>query len=113
MAEQPYTAAIPALPSVPEDELLLIRCLNQKEVVEYKIKLKTLVTDAIRQFQQEEDPKEDDLSLDLVYPTLVSNIKKLVKTVYEKVSKANQNEIINTVTDADGHCIWDPRCDGW
>ena len=63
-----------------------------------------LVTDAIKWFQWEEDPKEDDLSLDLVYPT---DVKKLVKTVYEKVSKANWKEI-NTVTDADGHCIWDP-----
>ena len=28
--------------------------------------------------------------------------------VYEKVVKANQKEIINTVTDTDGHCIWNP-----
>ena len=107
MAEQPSTAATPALPSVLEDELLLVRCLNRKEVVEYKLKLKTLVTDAIKQFQWEEDPKEDDLSPDLVYPTLVSDAKKLVKTVYENVLKANQKEIINTVTDTDRHCIWD------
>ena len=48
MAEQPSTSATPALPSVTEDELLLIRCLNQKEAVEYKLKLKMLVTDAIK-----------------------------------------------------------------
>ena len=39
---------------------------------------------------------------------MVSDVKKLVKTVYEKVSKANQKEIINTVTNTDGRCIWDP-----
>ena len=108
MAEQPSTSATPAATSVTEEELSLVRCLNRKEAVDYELKLKTLVTDAIKHFQQEEDPKEDDLPLNLVYPTLVFDIKKLVKMVYEKVSKANLKEIINTVTDADGHCIWDP-----
>ena len=110
MSEQPSTSAAsiatPALTSVTEDKLLLIRCLNWKEVVEYKLKLKTLVTDAIKWFQWGEDLKEDNLLLNLVYPTLIYDIKKLVKTVYEKVLKANWKEIINTVTDTDGHCIW-------
>ena len=112
MSEQPSTSpasgAAPALTVVTEDELSLVKCLNQKEVVEYELKLKTLVTNAIKQFQWGEDPKEGDLSLDLVYPTLVYNVKALVKSVYEKVSKANWKEIINMVTDADGCCIWDP-----
>ena len=75
--------------------------------MEYELKLKALVTDAIKQFQQGEDLKEGDLPLDLVYPTLIHDVKALVKSVYE-VLKANQMEIINMVTDTDGHCIWDP-----
>ena len=112
MSEQPSTSAAssatPALTSVTEDKLSLIKCLNWKEAVEYELKLKTLVTDAIKQFQWGENLKEGDLPLDLVYQTLVHNMKGLVKSVYEKVLKANWKEIINTVTDADGCCIWDP-----
>ena len=31
----------------------------------------------------------------------------LVKTVYENIAKANRKEIIKTVTNADGQCIWE------
>ena len=46
------------------------------------------------------------MALDLVYPTMVHDMKMLVKTVCENVAKANRKEIIKTVTNMDGQCIW-------
>ena len=40
-------------------------------------------------------------------PNSGSQCEGLVKSIYEKVLKANHKEIINMVTDADGHYIWD------
>ena len=37
------------------DELALVKCLNQKEAVEYEAQLEKLVTKAIKHFQQGQD----------------------------------------------------------
>ena len=90
------------------DELALVKCLNQKEAIEYEAQLKKLITKAIKHFQQGQDPEEDDITLNLVYPTLVHDVKVLIKMMNDDVARANQREIVNTVTNADGQCIWDP-----
>ena len=76
MSEQPTTsdtaaAAVPTTSGLTTDELALVKCLNQKEAIEHKAHLKKLITNVIKCFQQGQDPEEDDLTLDLVYPTLV------------------------------------------
>ena len=49
------------------------------------------------------------MALNMVYLTMVHEVKMLVKTVYDNISKANRKEIIKTVTNADGQCIWEPE----
>ena len=66
--------------------------------IEYEIKIKKLITDAVKRFQCGQDPKEGDLALDMVYPTMVHEVKMLVKTVYSNIAKANRKEIIKMVT---------------
>ena len=77
--------------------------------IEYEIQLKKLITNTIKRFQQGQDPKEVDLTLDLVYLTMVHEVKMLVKMVYENVAKTNRKEIIKMVTNADGQCIWEVK----
>ena len=40
---------------------------------------------------------------------MVHEVKMLVKTVYDNVAKSNRKEMIKMVTNADGHCIWEPE----
>ena len=116
MAEQPATSAstdtaaavAPTSSRLTTDELALVKCLNQKEAIEYKAQLKKLIAKAIKHFQWGQDPEEDNLTLNLVYPTLVHDAKALVKMMNDDVAKANQREIIKTVTNANRQCIWDP-----
>ena len=116
MAEQPTTsvstdtaaAVAPTSSGLTTDELALVKCLNQKEAIEYEAQLKKLITKAIKHFQQGQDPEEDNLTLDLVYPTLVHDVKALIKMMNNDVARVNQREIVNTITNADGQCIWDP-----
>ena len=82
--------------------------MNQKEAIEYEIKIKKLITDVVKRFQCGQDLKESDLALNMVYLTMVYEVKMLVKTVYSNIIKANRKEIIKTVTNADRQCIWDP-----
>ena len=113
MSEQPTasdTAAelAPTSSGLTTDELALVKCLNQKEAIEYEAQLKKLITKAIKCFQWGQDPKEDDLTLNLVYLTLVHDMKALIKMMNDDVARTNQREIVNTVTTANGQCIWDP-----
>ena len=115
MAEQPSTSTLTAATAaartmigLTKEELALVKCLNQKEVIEYEAQLKKLIVKAVKRFHRGQDLKEDDVALDMVYPTLVHDVKVLVKTMYEDMAKANQKEIIQMVTNADGQCIWDP-----
>ena len=94
MSEQPTAsdtaaAVVPTTSGLTTDELALVKCLNQKEAIEYEAQLKKLITKAIKHFQQGQDPKEDDLTLNLVYPTLVHDVKALIKTMNDDVARAN------------------------
>ena len=113
MSEEPSTsaatAAAPIMGGLMEEELSLVKCLNQKEAIKYEIKIKRLITDAVKRFQWGQGPKEDDVAFDMVYPTMVHKVKMLVKMVYDNVSKANRKEIIKMVTNADRKCIWEPE----
>ena len=100
--------ATPTTSSLTDEELSLVKCMNQKEAIEYEIKIKKLITDAVKRFQCGQDPKEGDLALDMVYLTMVHKVKMLVKTMYSNITKANRKEIIKMVTNTDGQCIWDP-----
>ena len=113
MSEQPTTsdtaaAVVPTSSGLTRDELALVKCLNQKEAIEYEAQLKKLITKAIKHFQRGQDPEEDDLTLNMVYPTLVHDVKGLIKMMNDDVVRVNQREIVNTVTNTDGQCIWDP-----
>ena len=111
MSEQPAasaaTVATPTTSGLTDEELSLVKCMNQREAIEYEIKIKKLIADAVKRFQWGQDPKEGDLALDMVYSTIVHKVKMLVKMVYCNITKANRKEIIKTVTNADGQCIWD------
>ena len=100
-------AVVPTSSGLTTDELALVKCLNQKEAIEYEAQLKKLITKAIKCFQWGQDP-EDNLTLDLVNLTLVHDVKALIKMMNDDVARVNQREIVNTVTNADGQCIWDP-----
>ena len=94
MSEQPPTsdtaaAAAPTSSGLTTDELALVKCLNQKEAIEYEAQLKKLITKAIKHFQWGQDPEEDDLTLDLVYPTLVHDAKVLIKMMNDDVARVN------------------------
>ena len=112
MSEQPSasaaTAAVPTMSGLTDEELSLVKCMNQKEAIEYEFKIKKLITDAVKRLKCRQDPKEGDLALDMVYLTMVHKVKMLVKTVYSNIAKANRKEIMKMVTNTDGQCIWDP-----
>ena len=44
-------AAAPTSSGLTTDELALVKCLNQKEAIEYKAQLKKLITKTIKHFQ--------------------------------------------------------------
>ena len=95
-----------------EEELSFVKCLNQKEAIEYELQLKKLIMNAIKRFQQGQDPKKCDLELNLVYPMMVHDVKVLVKTMYKNVAKANRKDTIKTVTNTDGTVHLGPRNHG-
>ena len=57
MSEQPSTsaataAAAPTMSGLMEEELSLVKCMNQKEAIEYEIQLKKLITNVIKGFNE-------------------------------------------------------------
>ena len=98
------TAITPGPSGLMEEEKALVQCKNPKEAINYKLKIKKIVTGSLKQFQRGTDPE-----LNVVYPCMVHDLKKLVSTVYELVSKANCKEILKTITNPDGECIWNPE----
>ena len=92
-----------------EEEKLLVQCKNPKEAIEYELKAKAIVMDALKHLQRGTDPVPGDIDLDSVYAQMVHDLKKLVSLVYSHVSKANRREITKTMTNPDGECIWNPE----
>ena len=62
--------------------------------------------DALKHLQRGTDPVLGNIDLNSVYPQMVHDLKKLVSLVYSHVSKANRREIVKTVTNPNGECIW-------
>ena len=82
MSEQPSasaaTVATPTTSGLTDKELSLAKCMNQKEAIEYEIKIKKLITDTVKRFQHGQDPKEGDLAIRLACSLPV----KFVRTIY-------------------------------
>ena len=103
------TAMTPDPSGLTDEEKLLIQCKNPKEAINYKLKVKKIVTDSLKWFQRGTDPDLGDTELNIVYPHMVHDLKKLVSSVFNLVAKANCKEILKTVTNPDGKCICNPK----
>ena len=51
-----------------EEEKLLMQCKNPKKAIEYELKAKVIVTDALKCLQRGMDPVLGNIHLDSVYP---------------------------------------------
>ena len=102
-------AVMSALTGLMEEEKALIQCKNRKEAIEYEVKIKKIVSTSLKHFQKGTEPDPGDPELGTMYPMMVQEMKRLVGTVFDHVTKANWKAIIQTVTNPDGECIWNPE----
>ena len=105
MSDQPQTSASADAATVrlgpsslTEEEKALIQWKNPKEAINYEVKIKKIVSGPLKHFQRGTNPDPGNVELDVVYPCMVQELKKLVSTAYDPVSKINHKAIIKTIT---------------
>ena len=109
LAQASASAEATATTMGPTKKKLLAQCKNPKEAIEYELKAKAIVMDALKCLQRGTNLDPGDIDLDSVYPQMVHDLKKLVSLVYSHVSKANRREIMKTMMNPNSECIWNPE----
>ena len=103
------TATTPDSSGLTEEEKLLIQYKNPKEAIDYELKIKKIGTNSLKWFQSCTDPDLGDMELNIVYPHMVHDLKKLVSSVFDLVAKANCKDIVKTITNPYGEHIWNSK----
>ena len=116
MSDQPQASAstdaavvTPASSSFMEEEKAVIQCKNPKEAIKYEVKIKKIVSTSLKHFQRGTDLDSGDPELGMVYPMTVQEMRRLVSTVFDPMTKVNWKAIIQTITNPDRECIWNPE----
>ena len=89
-----------------EEEVATMRCTNPKEAIKYEKDLCTAMEVALKCLQKGSDTAED-VELKDIMPNLIRHFKTKMKIFFTPAEKANRTAVLESISDAEAHCIWD------
>ena len=89
-----------------EEEVAAVRCTNSKEAIKYEKDLCAVMEAALKHLQKGSDAAED-MELKDVMPNLIKHFKTKMKIFFKPAEKANRMAVLESISDAEAHCIWD------
>ena len=95
-----------AVTAATEEEVATVRCTNSKEAIEYEKDLCAAMETALKCLQKGSDAAED-VELKDVMPNLIKHFKTKMKILFKLAEKANRTVALESISDAEAHCIWD------
>ena len=95
-----------AVTAATEEEVATMRCTNSKEAIKYEKDLCAAMEEALKCLQKGSDPKEDVMLKDIM-PNLIRHFKAKMKILFEPAEKANRMAVLESISDAEAHYIWD------
>ena len=89
-----------------EEEVATVRCTNSKEAIKYEKDLHAAMEAALKCLQKGSDAAED-VELKDVMPNLIKHFKIKLKILFKPAEKASRMAVLESISDAEAHCIWD------
>ena len=89
-----------------KEEMATVQCTNPQEAVKYQKGLQKAAEVAIKCFQKGDDAP-GECPLQDIMPDLIEQFKVQMKMVFEPAKKANQGEVLKSITDSGARCIWE------
>ena len=89
-----------------EEEVATVRCTNSKEAIKYEKDLCAAMEAALKCLQKGSDATED-IELKDVMPNLIRHFQTKMKILFKPAEKANRTVVLEFISDAEAHCIWD------
>ena len=77
-----------------------------KEAIEYEKDLHAAMEATLKHLQKGSDATED-MELKDVILNLIKHFKTKMKILFELAEKANRTAVLESISDAESHCIWD------
>ena len=95
-----------AVTAATEEEVATVRCTNSKEAIKYEKDLHAATEAALKHLQKGSGTTED-VELKDVMPNLIRHFKAKMKILFEPAEKANRMVVLESISNAEAHCIWD------
>ena len=95
-----------AVTAATEEEVATMRCTNSKEAIKYEKDLCAAMEAALKCLQKGSDTAED-VELKDIMPNLIRHFKAKMKILFQPAEKANRTAVLESISDAEAHCIWD------
>ena len=95
-----------AVTAATEEEVATMRCTNSNEAIEYEKDLCAAMEAALKHLQKGSDAAED-MELKDIMPNLIKQFKTKMKILFKPAEKANRMAVLESISDAEAHCIWD------
>ena len=95
-----------AVTAATEEEVATMRLPKAKEAIKYEKDLCAATEAALKHLQKGSDAAED-VELKDVMPNLIRHFKAKMKILFEPAEKANRTAVLESISDAEAHCIWD------
>ena len=89
-----------------EEEVSTMRCTNSKEAIKYEKDLCAAMEAALKCLQKGPDAMED-MELKDIMSNLIRHFKTKMKILFKPAEKANRTVVLESISDAEAHCIWD------
>ena len=90
-----------AVTAATEKEVATMRCTNSKEAIKYEKDLHAAMEAALKYLQKGSDAAEN------VMPNLIKHFKTKMKIFFKMAVKANRMVVLESISDAEAHCICD------
>ena len=94
-----------------QEKLSVLKCTNKEEAIAYEKHLRKLAENAIHCLQEQLNAEPDAPILGEMMPMLIKDFKKTVAEMYNLVHHANRKEILKSINDPEGECLWNPGDD--
>ena len=94
-----------------QEELLIMKCTNKEQAIAYEKHLWKLTEKVIHWLQKglNADPEEPQLKDAMLI--LIKDFKETIAEMYEPVHHVNWKEVLKSIKEPEGECIWNPRDD--
>ena len=89
-----------------EEEVATMRCTNSKEAIKYEKDLYAAMEAALKCLQKGSDATEDIELKDIMH-NLIKHFKTKMKILFKLAEITNRLVVLESISDAEGHCIWD------